>query len=350
MGRPPGSLPTPPELVFSLQTLHDRARTLNKKIVLPEGEDPRTLRAAAWLVEQQLVRPVLLGRESRVRSVAENAGVSLGPGLPIIDPQTSEKRQEYAQMLFNRRKHKGLTYEAARDSAGEVVPFGDLMVASGEADGCVAGACHPTPDIVRHAIQILGVAPTSAIVSSFFLMVLPDGRPLTYADCGVNPTPDAEGLASIGLDAAANHRFLTGEEPRVAFLSFSTKGSADHPAVDLVRDAVARAQAQRPDMAIDGELQFDAAFDPGVGERKAPGSAVAGRANVFVFPTLDAGNIGYKITQRVGGAEAFGPILQGLSKPANDLSRGSDWEDIATVAIITALQADVAASKPVIAK
>lgn len=326
--------------MFSLQTLYDRARALNKKIVLPEGEDPRTVRAAAWLAEEGLVRPVLLGREAAVRAAAEAEGVRLPPSIPIIDPDRSDRRQSYAQALFNRRKHKGLTYEAAGEAAREVVTFGDLMVAAGDADGCVAGACHPTPDIVRNAIQILGVAPGSAIVSSFFLMVLPDGRPLTYADCGVNPAPDATGLASIGIDAATNHRFLTGEEPRVAFLSFSTKGSADHPAVDLVREAVRLAQAQRPDLAIDGELQFDAAFDPGVGERKAPGSPVAGRANVFVFPTLDAGNIGYKITQRVGGAEAFGPVLLGLAKPANDLSRGSDWEDIATVAVITAIQAD----------
>lgn len=334
--------------MFSLSALHARAGRLRKAIALPEGEDERTIRAAAWLAEHEVARPVLIGREAAIRDAASSAGVALPSGVRIVDPATSERTQAYAQAYFNRRKHKGLTYEAALAAAHEVVPFGDLMVAAGDADGCVAGALHPTPDIVRHAIQILGVAPGSALVSSFFLMVLPDGRPLTYADCGVNPAPDPRQLASIGIDAAMNHRFLTGEEPRVAFLSFSTKGSAEHEAVDRVREAVGIAQAARPDLAIDGELQFDAAFDEGVGQRKAPGSAVAGRANVFVFPSLDAGNIGYKITQRVGGAEAFGPVLQGLAKPANDLSRGADWEDIANVAAITAIQADGVNSNPLL--
>lgn len=326
--------------MFTLAALHDRAAGLRKRIALPEGEDERTIRAAAWLAEREIVRPVLIGREVAIRAAAASSGITLPASVRVVDPAASERTQAYAQAYFNRRKHKGVSYEDALAAAHEVVPFGDLMVEAGDADGCVAGALHPTPDIVRHAIQILGVAPGSALVSSFFLMVLPDGRPLTYADCGVNPAPDSAQLASIGVDAAMNHRFLTGEEPRVAFLSFSTKGSAEHEAVDHVREAVRLAQAARPDLAIDGELQFDAAFDEGVGQRKAPGSAVAGRANVFVFPSLDAGNIGYKITQRIGGAEAFGPILQGLAKPANDLSRGADWEDIANVAAITAIQSD----------
>lgn len=327
--------------MFTIQTLHRRAADLKKTIALPEGEDPRTIRAAAWLAEHEVVRPVLIGREADIRRVAQTEGVTIPHSVRTVDPATSERAQAYAQLLFQRRKHKGLTYEQATVQGRETVPFGDLMVAAGDADGCVAGALHATTDIVRHAIQILGVAEGSALVSSFFLMVLPDGRPLTYADCGVVPAPDPAHLASIGIDAGANHRFLTGEEPRIAFLSFSTKGSAEHEHVDRVREAVRLAQAQRPDLAIDGELQFDAAFDAAVGERKAPGSPVAGRANVFVFPSLDAGNIGYKITQRIGGAEAFGPILQGLAKPANDLSRGADWEDIANVAAITAIQSTV---------
>lgn len=326
-------------MAFSLQALHARAAALGKTIALPEGEDPRTVQAAAWLAERGIVRPVLIGREAEVRRVADAAGVALGRSVRVVDPTTSERAQAYAQAYFQRRKARGVTYEQAGATAREVVPFGNLMVASGDADGSVAGALHSTPDVVRHAIQILGVAPGSALVSSFFLMVLPDGRPLTYADCGVVPAPDPAQLASIGIDAAMNHRFLTGEEPRVAFLSFSTKGSAEHEAVDRVCEAVALAQAARPDLAIDGELQFDAAFDADVGARKAPGSPVAGRANVLVFPTLDAGNIGYKITQRIGGAEAFGPVLQGLARPANDLSRGATWEDIANVAAITAIQA-----------
>ena len=324
---------------FSLDHLHDRARALDKRIALPEGEDVRTVRAAAWLAERGVARPILIGSEATVRARADEAGVALPPSVRVVDPARSERRQSYAQALFQKRKHKGLTYEEAGRLATDVLTWGDLMVDAGDADGCVAGAAHPSPDVVRAAIHVLGVAEGSALVSSFFLMVLPDGRPLTYADCGVNPAPSPEELASIGIDAAENHRFIAGEEPRVAFLSFSTKGSAEHPAVDRVREAVQIAQRKRPDLKVDGELQFDAAFDAGVAERKAPDSAVAGRANVFVFPSLDAGNIGYKITQRVGGAEAFGPVLQGLRRPANDLSRGADWEDIANVAAITALQA-----------
>ena len=332
-------------MAFQITDLHARARELDRKIALPEGEDPRTVQAAMWLARKRVARPVLIGSEAGVRAAADEIGEALPSTIPIVDPARSERTQSYAQILFQRRKHKGMTYEQARDVAeSEVVYFGDLMVAAGDADGCVAGAAHPSPDVVRAAIHVLGVAPDSELASSFFLMVLPDGRPLTYADCGVNPSPTPSQLASIGLDAAANHRFLTGEEPRVAFLSFSTKGSADHPAVDAVREATRLAQERRPDLAIDGELQFDAAFVPSVGERKAPGSAVAGRANVYMFPDLDAGNIGYKITQRVGGAEAFGPVMQGLAKPANDLSRGADWEDIANVAAITAIQAGAIAN------
>lgn len=324
--------------MFSIQDLHARARTLDKKIVLPEGEDPRTIQAAAWLTEHDVVRPVLIGAEAAIRAEADRLGVTLPHTVSVVDPARSERRQAYAQALFQKRKHKGMTYEAATEAVADVLFFGDLMVDAGDADGCVAGAAHASPDVIRAAIQVIGVAEGSALVSSFFLMVLPDGRPVTYADCGVNAAPTAEQLASIGLDAAQNHRFLTGEEPRVAFLSFSTKGSAEHESVDRVVEAVRLAQSQRPDLAIDGELQFDAAFDAHVGGRKAPGSPVAGRANVFVFPDLNAGNIGYKITQRIGGAEAFGPVLQGLRLPANDLSRGADWEDIANVAAITALQ------------
>ena len=323
---------------FTISGLHDRARALDRRIVLPEGEDPRTVQAAVWLAEHRVARPVLIGREAAVREAAAGLGITIPPTVPVVDPARSPALQGYAQALFARRKAKGLTYEAALETAADVLYFGDAMVAAGDADGCVAGATHSTPDVLRAAIHSIGVADGSALVSSFFLMVLPNGQPVTFSDCGVVPLPTAAELASIGTNAADNHRFLTGEEPRVAFLSFSTKGSAEHESVSRVREAVALAQAQRPDLAIDGELQFDAAFDAGVGERKAPGSAVAGRANVYVFPSLDAGNIAYKITQRLGGAEAFGPILQGLRKPANDLSRGADWEDIANVAAITAIQ------------
>lgn len=322
-----------------LKQLAERARPLRKRIVLPEGQDPRTIHAAVALQRQELARPILLGPEDLVRATAQAEHLSIPPGVSIIDPERAERAGDMARELFNLRKHRGMTFEEARERVRDPLYFGALMVRRGEADGSVAGAAHASADVLRAAIQVVGVAPGSALVSSFFLMVLPDGRAVTFADCGVVPEPDAEQLASIGLDAARSHRLLTAEEPRVAFLSFSTHGSAEHPRVDKVRDAAQRAAARRPDLAIDGELQFDAAFDPEVGARKAPGSNVAGRANVFIFPDLDSGNIGYKIAQRIGGAEALGPILQGLKQPCNDLSRGASAEDIMHVAVITAILA-----------
>lgn len=328
-----------------IDTLRDRAKAASKRIVLPEGEDARILKAAAHLAESGIATPILLGRPNRIREKADTEGIRLPHTIKIIDPAQSERKQTYAQHLFQRRKERGLTYAEALEQVEDELYFGDEMVAGGDADGCVAGAAHPTPDVVRAAIHVHGTVPNSSLVSSFFLMVLPDGRPLTYADCGVMPSPDPEQLASIGIDAARNHRFLTDETPAVAFLSFSTKGSAEHPAVDAVREAVSIARSKAPELAIDGELQFDAAFDSEVGSRKAPDSSVAGKANVFVFPDLNAGNIGYKITQRIGGAEAFGPVLQGLARPANDLSRGCAWDDVVDVAAITALQADALVSE-----
>lgn len=322
-----------------LDRLHERARLLRKRIVLPEGEEARTLAAAARLVNESLAKVTLLGREGAIADVARMAGVTLPPGVQVIDPVRSEKTGDFARELFNLRKDRGMTFEEAQTRVHDPLVFGALLVRRGDADGSVSGAVNSTANVLRAAIQVVGVAEGSALVSSFFLMILPDGRPVTFADCAVVPDPSAEQLASIGIDAAASHKSLTGETPRVAFLSFSTKGSAEHAKVEKVCDAVQRARSLAPNLMLDGELQFDAAFVPEIGERKAPGSDVAGQANVFVFPDLDSGNLGYKIAERIGGAQAIGPVLQGLKKPCNDLSRGATPDDIVNVSVITALMA-----------
>jgi len=323
-----------------IQELRTRAKALNRKIVLPEGEEMRTIRAAATVTREHMARLVLLGHPEKIQQHAQSEGIHLPHTIQIINPRTSEKLTDYAHELYRLRKHKGLTYEEARVLVKHPLYFGAMMVRRGEADGSVAGAVHTTADVLRAAIQVIGVKPDSELVSSYFLMVLPNGRVLTYADCAVVPYPDSVQLASIGIDAGYSHHRIVQEDPLIAFLSFSTKGSARHESVAKVCHAVQLAQEKAPEnFLIDGELQFDAAYVPEVAQRKAPNSPVAGRANVFIFPNLDAGNISYKITERIGGAIAIGPILQGLNKPANDLSRGCTAEDIVNVIAITALSA-----------
>lgn len=317
-----------------------QASAAGKRIGLPEATDPRMLEAASELMREGICTPVLIGTPEQIQQAANEAGIKLPEGIEIQPIDDLEKLDRYATQLFEKRKHKGLDKETALSMMKKPLWFADFMLSNNELDGCLAGAVHTTGDVIRAAIQSVGVAKKGGMVSSCFLMILPDGREITYADCAVIPYPDEQQLAGIAVDAAETHRKLTGQEPVVAMLSFSTKGSAAHERVELVSKATALAKEMAPDLKIDGEFQFDAAFVPDIGNRKAPDSEIAGRANVFVFPNLDAGNIGYKITERVGGAIALGPVLQGLASPVNDLSRGCSAGDIVLMSAITSLLAE----------
>jgi phosphate acetyltransferase len=318
-----------------LKQIKKNAAKLEKRLVLPESHDERVLKAAEIIMKEGFARVTVIGEDKKVKDDAKKLSVNID-GVEIINPILSDQFASFSTAYYELRKKKGMTPEEAREIMKRDLFFGAMMVREGIVDASVAGSTASTADVMRAGIQIVGMPQGISIVSSFFLMVFPE-KNYSFADCAVVPNPDAAQLADIAISTADNHKKLTGEEPFIAMLSFSTKGSAEHELIDKVRTATTLVQQKRPDLNVDGELQFDAAVIESIGVKKAPGSKVAGKANVLVFPDLQAGNIAYKIAQRWGKAEAVGPMVQGLRKPFFDLSRGASVDDIVNTSAIAVL-------------
>lgn len=326
-----------------LQTIKQKAKADKKTIVLPESQDLRVLKATEKIIKEDLAKVILIGNEKEILEKAEGLNIS---GAEIIDPGSYAQMNDFIDALVELRKNKGMTKEKATELLQDPLYFGVMMVKKGIAHGMVAGAVNSTADVLRPSLQILKTAPNTKLVSSFFVMVVPDCEygekgVFIFSDAGLVPNPNSEELAAIAVSSAKSFKHLVGAEPIVGMLSFSTKGSACHPDVDKVIEATKMAKELAPELKIDGEFQLDAAIVPSVGASKAPDSEIAGKANVLIFPDLDAGNIGYKLTQRLAKAEAYGPITQGIAKPVNDLSRGCTDEDIVGVVAITCVQAQI---------
>jgi phosphate acetyltransferase len=328
-----------------IDKIHEMARQAAKTIVLPEGTEERTLRAADYVLKENIASVILLGNKDEILHRAGDLALPNIEKAQIIDPKSHPDKEYYARMLADIRKKKGMTYEEALKLVEEPLYLSTLLIKDGKADGEVSGAEHATGDVLRPAFQIIKTLPGVSAVSGAFIMILKDKNfgtdgVMVFADCAVNPDPSVRELAEIAVESAKTAKNIAGIEPRVAMLSFSTKGSAKHEKVDKVVEATSLAKEMNPALQIDGELQADAAIVEAIGKKKAPGSPIAGKANVLVFPSLESGNIAYKLVQRLAGAEAVGPVLQGLAAPINDLSRGCSVDDIINMIAITANQAN----------